>query len=113
LGLRYVFVQSVVEVSGELAAFGRYKTVNSLQIAGVAGSGNVRARSLGLVAGLSAERELIQGLALRLTMRLARASVESDTTRGQDSLGVSLDTDTTSSNVALIAEPSLALYFYF
>jgi hypothetical protein len=112
LGLRYVLLQSIVDVSGELAVFGKYRNVGGSPPASF-GGGIVRAQSFGVLAGISAERELVEGLALRLTLRLARGSVDRATYEQLDNLGVMLESKTSSSSLALVAEPALALYFYF
>ena len=73
----------------------------------------MRDRSFGVQGGIAAERELIDGLALRLSLRLARLSFESGTTRQQGVFGDVHDKEFSGHSLGLIADPSLSLYFYF
>ena len=117
LGLRYVFVHDVVDVSGTVAFLAGYgktdSSLSGLQSIGSPLPGADEYFNYGVQAGISAERALIDRLALRLSLRLVGFSVANGTTEQQDSSGALAEKDTSNKSFELPFAPSLALYFYF
>lgn len=70
-------------------------------------------RSFGLVGGLTLERQLISGLAVRLSLELAKLSFSRTQTETLDSLGVGTPVDLSSRSFNVGLKPGLLLYFRF
>lgn len=115
LGLRYVFVHSIVDVSLLGTVFGRYRNIESglaLLGAGTSEPG-LKEYSGGVQAGVAAERSLTEGLAVRLQLQVASLALTKGTTRVVDAFGDSHDRDTYQTSFYLRASPTIGLYFYF
>ena len=117
LGLRHVFARGLVDVSLYSAAFGSYQASGGdrLRTGEVATSGPQRGknRAVGLVGGLAVERELVDALALRLSLDMLTAAISSADTVHLDSFGVEQDSELVTRRVGLSLRPGLQLYFYF
>ncbi|HEX2871114.1 MAG TPA: hypothetical protein VHP33_07660 [Polyangiaceae bacterium] len=116
LGARQVFVNGVVDVSGYAALLAGYHDVKG-DVLGALGAlsllGGGDGYDLGLLAGISVERELLDALALRLCMDLASARLSSDEAQYRDAAGDIQTTDLGSARAALVLRPGLQLHFYF
>jgi hypothetical protein len=118
LGLRHVFAQGIVDFSMFAAAFGSYQSVgggplrSGESVSGLPAPGDTT-RSLGVLAGLAVERELIDGLALRLSVDTLSASISNDESVFVDSIGFEKRTDFGTRRAGLSLRPGLQLYFYF
>ena len=117
LGLRYVFLQGIVDVSGTVAALATYrKTSPPTPGLGLISTGDYIgdvSQSLGLQAGIAAERPLVEGLALRLSLQMACATFDWGKSEIATKTGETLERKPTAQSLSLLASPSLALYFYF
>jgi hypothetical protein len=115
LGLRHVFAQGLVDVSGHAALFGRFQRVAGDQLRAIGAIGQAGlgdGNSFGVLVGMAAERELIEALGLRLSLDVGTFNVWSeDSTRLVD--GVEQHTTLGSTRVALALAPALQLHFYF
>lgn len=113
LGVRYVVVHALVDVSIVGALFGRYRSMEGGVALGGVQQPATKNYEGGVQAGIAVERTLTEALALRLQLQLANFSVEKGTTRVTDGFGISRDSETHGVTLTLRAQPSLALYFYF
>ena len=116
LGLRHIVMRGIVDVSLYVAA-----GVSRERAGGDAPEGSEtvypivpgsKATSVGAVGGLAVEKELLRGLAARITTDLLGASYGSvDQVQWLD--GVATPTTFTSGNVGLALSPALLVQFYF
>jgi hypothetical protein len=116
LGTRYVFARGVVDVSLYSSAFASYQAVGGDRLRtgeSVGGPDRGKNRALGVTGGLAVERNLVDALALRLSVETLTASLASFETDTLDSAGVEKHTELGSRRVALVLRPGLQLYFYF
>jgi hypothetical protein len=116
LGVRQVFVEGVVDVSGYAAVLAGYHVVSGDELGtsgALASIGGGDGYDLGLLAGIAVERELIDALALRLLVDLASARLSSDQAQQLDGAGDTQATDLGSARAALALRPGLQLHFYF
>lgn len=113
LGVRYLVVHGLVDVSVIGALFGRYRSMDGGLALGGAQQPATKNYEGGVQAGIAVERTLTEALALRLQLQLANFSVEKGTTRVTDGFGIARDSETHGVTLALRAQPSLSLYFYF
>jgi hypothetical protein len=118
LGLRHALVHKIVEVSLDGAAIATRQsiwrddlregeTIPSLE------STPSQAYALGLQAGMTLERQLIEGLALRLVVDGASVTFTSTESSTIDSLGVATPTTREGFRAALTLQAGLQLHFYF
>lgn len=116
LGLRYVFVKGVVDVSVFAGVFAAYQHVGGVHggEGGLAGlSAPIDSRALGVLAGLAVERELVDGLGLRLSLDSAAASLSHEEWLTIDNAGDERTFSLSSQRLGLSMRPSLQLHFYF
>jgi hypothetical protein len=114
LGVRYVFAHGLVDVSGSAAAFLNYQHVEGNKGDGVlAPLGSGSKRELGMLLGMAVERELIEALALRLSLDLASAGVGFQDSPRIDDVGVKQPRTLVTGRLAFALEPGLHLHFYF
>lgn len=116
LGARQVFVDGVVDVSGYAAVLAGYHDISgdaleALGALSLLGGGD--GYDLGLLAGIAVERELLDALALRLSMDLASARLSSDEAQYRGLAGDTQTTELGSARAALVLRPGLQLHFYF
>jgi hypothetical protein len=113
LGARYVFAQGLVDVSGSAVAFLNYQHVKGAEAGGALAGFPGSRRELGLLLGMTVERELIEALALRLSLDLASAGVGFQDSLRIDDVGVEQTRILVTGRLALAIEPGLNLHFYF
>jgi hypothetical protein len=116
LGLRYVFVEGVVDVSAFAGAFAAYHHVDGIHggDGGLAGlSAAINSRVVGLLAGVAVERELVDALGLRLALDLATASFSRDQWLTINTAGEEGTSSAFSQRLGVSMRPSLQLHFYF
>jgi hypothetical protein len=116
LGVRHAFVQGVVEVSGYAAVSAGYRDTNQQELAdrgatSLLGIGD--GYDLGLLFGTAIERELIDALALRLSLDLASATISSSESTRVDDAGTTRNTRLGAGHLGLTIRPALQLHFYF
>jgi hypothetical protein len=115
-GLRYAFVQGVVEVSLLTGVFGSYEKMGRQKLrSGETAFGTLPGsiRKIGIVGGLAVERELVEALGLRLSLDMVSASISSVENVSTDDIGFEKTTDSSAHGIGLAIRPSLALHFYF
>ena len=118
LGLRHEIVQSLVNVSvfaaGVISAQRvRPDTLRSSESYQGLQYTPSNARSVGFVGGMTVERQLIEALALRLSLDLASLSFSRTTTETIDGLGVGTPTSFSARRFGVAVRPGLQLHFYF
>ena len=116
LGIRYIFVQHLVDVAFFTGAFAAYQHVSGSQLQASGATGlfsNAPDRYIGLLAGLAVERELIDALALRLSLDLGGGYLGRSRAVQLDANGVEQHLDLNSARVELSLRPGLQLHFYF
>ncbi len=118
LGLRHEIVQSLVTVSvfaaGVISAQRiRPDTLRSSESYQGLQYSPSNARSVGFVGGMTVERQLIEALALRLSLDLASLSFSRTTTETIDGLGVGTPTSFSARRFGVAVRPGLQLHFYF
>jgi hypothetical protein len=116
LGLRYVFARGVVDASFFGAAFAGYRHTSGdrLHASGSTGIFSILPdRYVGVLAGVAVERELIEALALRLSLNLAtaqygwREALKLDENDNEQRIPLS------SGSVGFTIVPGIELHFYF
>lgn len=115
LGVRQVFVDGVVEVSGYSAILAGYHDFSGDDPARAAAFSILGGDGydLGLLLGVAVERELIDALALRLAVDLASAKLSSEEASNRGSAGETHEASLGRARAALSLQPSLQLHFYF
>jgi hypothetical protein len=116
LGLRYIFVHGLVDVSGYSGLFANVRAINGedLRASGAVGqTGGGGRRDVGLFVGMAVERELIEALALRLSLDLAAGSISAVDSSRLDEAGVEHHQWLMTERAAFSIDPGLQLHFYF
>lgn len=113
LGVRYVFAHGLVDVSGSAAAYLDYQHIENDEPSGSLQLESGSKRELGLLLGMAVERELIEALALRLSLDLASASAAFYDSPRIDDVGVKQPRTLVTGRLGFAVEPGLHLHFYF
>jgi hypothetical protein len=113
LGVRYVFAHGLVDVSGSGAAYLDYQHTENDERSGSLQLESGSKRELGLLLGMAVERELIEALALRLSLDVGSASVAFQDSPWVDEVGVKQPRTLVTGRLGLAIEPGLHLHFYF
>jgi hypothetical protein len=118
LGLRHEIVHGVVDVSIFAGGFiGAQRVRHDRLRTGEFFNGyqynTSNLRSFGLIGGITLERQLIDALALRLSLDLAKLSFSRSQTETIDSLGVGTPQNLSTRSLGVAIRPGLQLYFYF
>jgi hypothetical protein len=118
LGLRHEIVQSLVNVSifaaGAISAQRvRPDTLRSSEKYQTYGYTPSNARGVGFIAGMTVERQLVEALALRLSLDIASLSFTRTTTETIDGLGVGTPVSLSARRFGISIRPGLQLHFYF
>jgi hypothetical protein len=118
LGARQVLVKGVVDLSLTFGAFIAHESIGGDALRPTESTGlfwrpGTTSRTVGLLAGIALERELVEALSLRLSLDVASATWSKFTYLDFDELDRRQERKEDEKQIRLSLRPGLAVHFYF